>query len=414
MTNFDLHTQNSLPTGKREGTPFLHFTHLLTTVRSLVAWILLTSLLCLAPLGCNSSFVKEKDNDSGGSSSSGGFDVQKLSANTNGSGQANVSFQVPDGSSKFSIVAELDGAVVSFRSLSNNSGADFLTPGGELTSLAIEPFPTLSTATVPPRDFDPSIQNGQNFSATALVNRGSGQSVNFTVQSRTDSDLRNGSLDVNVFYVSAITQTDTVKNAVEKGLGTMENIYQSQAGISFGKLSEFDISGPILLPDPTVGDNLYLGATSGAPTPAINIFVGADIAASEGTLLGFAAGIPGPGLPSKRSAVAISILGHTGVTGDFTDDVISLLGETIAHESAHYIGLFHPAEIQNSGTPVTEFDPLPDTETCPSYQACVANQSLVHNLMFPISMVGSDGKFVTQDQLTSQQRGVLNLYIAVD
>lgn len=75
------------------------------------------------------------------------------------------------------------------------------------------------------------------------------------------------------------------------------------------------------------------------------------------TILGIAGGIPGPpGIaPGPHAGVAVTL-------GPVLDQPV-LLGQVIAHEGAHYLGLFHTTEATG-----TVHDPLPDTTRCEASQ----------------------------------------------
>jgi len=89
----------------------------------------------------------------------------------------------------------------------------------------------------------------------------------------------------------------------------------------------------------------------------INLFFIEDYTGSWSGILGNAAGMPGSmGISNSWNGVLISLNAHA--TG--TDLDSKLLGETIAHEMGHQLGLFHTSE---SGG--TVFDILNDTIDCP-------------------------------------------------
>ena len=75
--------------------------------------------------------------------------------------------------------------------------------------------------------------------------------------------------------------------------------------------------------------------------------------------LGIAAGIPGPnGIPgTAASGVMVSV--DTHLDGDGETLLTDLMGETMAHEVGHQLGLFHTTE--DTGT---EHDPIGDTPEC--------------------------------------------------
>jgi hypothetical protein len=90
----------------------------------------------------------------------------------------------------------------------------------------------------------------------------------------------------------------------------------------------------------------------------VNLFLVDDLQGiNVSGYLGKAAGIPGSaGVVSGFNGVLINLSAHE--TAGSLDN--ALLAETLAHESGHFLGLFHTTE--SSGT---LFDPLSDTPECP-------------------------------------------------
>ncbi|MFK7986213.1 MAG: reprolysin-like metallopeptidase [Sandaracinaceae bacterium] len=86
----------------------------------------------------------------------------------------------------------------------------------------------------------------------------------------------------------------------------------------------------------------------------LNVFFVQDFL-EEGTL-GFAAGIPGPnGLQgTAASGVVISLDSHLDADGELDLDT---MGETIAHEIGHQLGLFHTTEEDGEGHDALEGTP---------------------------------------------------------
>ena len=117
-------------------------------------------------------------------------------------------------------------------------------------------------------------------------------------------------------------------------------------------------------------------------------------------ILGFAGNVPGSLQEGKRSAIAISWLANAGTDGVFDEQEIQLFSETLAHEAGHYLGLYHPVEIEFS-----QWDALSDTEECTSRLSC--QQALKNNLMYPYPIcMGST--CVEQYILTEQQQAILH------
>ena len=110
-------------------------------------------------------------------------------------------------------------------------------------------------------------------------------------------------------------------------------------------------------------------------------------------------------MPTTRSAVQISSLLASGPDGEFNAEDTRLLAETMAHEVAHYLGLFHPVE-----STWDAWDVLSDTPECQREGECV--DELGDNLMFPFPVCGPSS-CTPQDRLTDQQAGVANRYVGV-
>ena len=344
--------------------------------------------------------------------------IFSIGETTDSNGRATVSFSIPSETTKFSIVAEVASAFTRFTSITSDDGTEHLTPGGEQISLSNEFSPSVNTASVPSRDFDPKVDGEKTYTATVEVaSSESGRtpaaekSLTFTVNTKADSDLRNGRLSVNIFLVGELAQTDAIRAVIDSALEEMIAIYRDEAKITVD-ITKLDVDGPSSLPSPFLGSAFYLAAASGAPSPAVNIFVGSDIEDGDGSILGISASIPGPPNPTLLSAVAVSLIAGAGPDGVYSSENVRTLGETFAHEAGHFIGLFHPVEL--IGLSVIGNDPLTDTDLCSSTTECLSNSDLIHNLMFPTPVLDSSGLLVRQNQLSSQQRSVLNQYIAVD
>lgn len=235
-----------------------------------------------------------------------------------------------------------------------------------------------------------------------------------TVVAKRDEDLSSGVLRVNVFFVGSVAQQDALRPGIESALSLWTQIY-SNIGVDLD-IQRYTIdSATGVLPSPGVGDPFYLtqSGADGVRPFAVNIFLGTDIDDpffGTGLLFGVSGGIPGPAVPSVRSGVAVSINAHLDPQGVLTVDGVRVLAETMAHESGHYLGLFHPIEIDFTD-PNNAFilgDPLADTPYCATLPECVAN-GLVQNLMFP-SPVGN----TPQEQLTLDQGKEVNLQPIVD
>ena len=90
----------------------------------------------------------------------------------------------------------------------------------------------------------------------------------------------------------------------------------------------------------------------------LNIYFVQDF--TEVGTLGFAPGIPGPSgvHGTAASGLVISLDSHVDDEGALD---LTAMGETIAHEIGHQLGLFHTTESDGSG-----HDILDDTAECPA------------------------------------------------
>ena len=152
------------------------------------------------------------------------------------------------------------------------------------------------------------------------------------------------------------------------------------------------------------GDYLALSTETNLGT--VNVIITEDIQSSFQGILGVSGDIPGPAIASTRSAVLVDALQAMGPDGRFVPLEVRLLAETLAHETGHYLGLFHPVE---DGW--QSWDSLEDTPECSSQNSCI--EVLDRNLMFPFPICSSV-TCTAQDEITEAQAGVMHRYVGVD
>jgi len=221
---------------------------------------------------------------------------------------------------------------------------------------------------------------------------------------KTDNDFSSGMLGVNVIFVGPTGSDPDLVDATEQAIERWRRIYE-EIGITLD-FSFFDFSGNGVLAAPGQGDDeaAYTEIAASAPFGNVNLVIVEDIAGFD-QVFGFAGDIPGPLVPTGRSAVTINAGLGAGPDGVFSDGDIQLLAETMAHETGHFIGLFHPVE-----TSYDSWDALADTPECPDEFGCAV--ALGTNVMYPFPICDAVS-CVPQIDLSPQQGGVANRYVGV-
>jgi hypothetical protein len=193
-----------------------------------------------------------------------------------------------------------------------------------------------------------------------------------------------GSLDV-AFYLataSGLTAEAAVRDPrFLRMFGVTQSLYAA-AGICLGAVTVYDLpdwararyasvdmsgNGPC--------DPLQQLFTLSRQENTLNFFLVDEVVKGDGgTLLGVSGGIPGPASVGGtiRSGVAVGISdlsSDAGCSGpiDYRCGP-DFVASTVVHEGGHYLGLFHPTEMNGS-----LFDPLVDTPTC-ACSTCSTNR----------------------------------------
>lgn len=217
-----------------------------------------------------------------------------------------------------------------------------------------------------------------------------------------DLDPNAGSLRVNLVF--AVRPDQELSDGVDRALQVWRDLY-APIGIELD-VQQFEVDHPRLL-GPGRGDaDIWKQIATDTRQGVVNVVVVEEIEGTAG-LLGYAGSIPGPLLPTGLSAVAVSSTLAAGPDGVFSEPEIDLLGETMAHEVGHYLGLFHPVESN-----LLKWDSLDDTPDCSVLSVCEAE--LGGNLMFPYPLdCSSPTGCRPQRQITAEQASVANGYAGV-
>ncbi|MBX2803931.1 MAG: hypothetical protein KTR31_40015 [Myxococcales bacterium] len=219
-----------------------------------------------------------------------------------------------------------------------------------------------------------------------------------------DADWTSGVLDVALIYTDGLDADADVMQAVQAAKEMWRDLYAT-AGIEI-RTSEFAFDGEQLGPPAFDDEPAFIDISADTPISTINVVLSEWI---EGyaDVLGISGDIPGPLVPTARSAVQLGVRLAAGTDGTFDEEETRILAETMAHETAHYLGLFHPVEREGWD----EYDVLEDTPECNNESQCITR--LQSNLMFPFPVCPAL-RCVRQEELTDEQQAVLNRYTGVN
>lgn len=194
-------------------------------------------------------------------------------------------------------------------------------------------------------------------------------------------------LDMNFYFVGVpglTSRTAPSDPAFAEMLNAFGTAYAA-AGISLGEVRYLDVDGDvadrftIIRTQDEVFDLVQLSRQPG-PTRddllRVNVFFNRGFAGEMGGTLGVSAGIPG----------ALGLHGAEATGLVFSGDGLSrgaqvTVGQTLAHEVGHFLGLFHTTEQTGGGR-----DQLDDTPVCTTIRSAPLSECPdVSNLMFPVA-----------------------------
>ena len=200
-----------------------------------------------------------------------------------------------------------------------------------------------------------------------IASGGNAKTVDCGAVYRVEDAGNNATVDLNLVFVgtddlglSAATAPDDAD--FQSALDFAEGLW-ADAGLSIGSVSYSDFSGnvdqysviDITDTDSSELGNLFKTAVDGSAR-ALNVFFVQEISSSSGaTILGIAAGPPGAATVTGTSKSGMAV-----TSADLRESPQDV-GLILAHEGAHFLGLFHTTE-----KIATAFDPLSDTPECPA------------------------------------------------
>ena len=254
----------------------------------------------------------------------------------------------------------------------------------------------------PIRDGDPELSGDSITIVLSTLNNNwnyqGNKPVDLVVQVKADDNFSEGNVRVAIAYAGNLSENAELTAAVENAVDIWKNIWSSVGLTLEERYTNINLNANVPVPENSA--ELESASEAIGEEDDLLLVIG-DTVQGETDLLGISGGIPGSLVNSKRSAVMISWLEGAGFDGQFNSEETQMLGETMAHEIGHYMGLYHPVE-----SSYTYWDALEDTEECSNWNSCEAQ--LGENVMFPYPICY--GACVQQTALTADQSGVLHRY----
>ena len=190
---------------------------------------------------------------------------------------------------------------------------------------------------------------------------------------KSDDDLTSGTLQVAIVFAGDTGQDAALVDATRSAVEYWTELYAA-AGITL-ETFETDYPEGQLQPPGIGSDEHYIAIAEASGIGVVNVVIAPSIIGQD-SVYGVAGDIPGPLVPTVRTAVLVSVEDARGPDGEFDSTELRIYGETLAHETGHILGLFHPVE-----TTLDVWDALPDTPECTSDRECT--RKLSENLMYP-------------------------------
>lgn len=376
--------------------------------------LLLASLLLAA--GCDGELEDifgtggDDDDEEGDGSTGGGSDMlerDSFSGTSNNSGLLQVEVDLSGDQTAFLVTAESSSYPTLERVLDPSGNEvlhweDWWTSNESLT-YAFFPWGQAMAFNWPVREEDGPLESGtwtvELATITPQGNYDGNQDVEVTVHKKADGAFGRSDVRVRIIWADGVGGDSDVVDAVEQAVERWREIW-GEYGLTVDE-SYHDSSL-----DPDLG---FWYSGSGAVESNAEQYDGQELFLIVGETIdgdtytyGVAGGIPGSIEPNRFSFVVLSWLAHAGGNGQFSEDEIRLMGETMAHESGHYMGLFHPVE-----SDYASYDALDDTPACGSANAC--ENQLGDNLMFPYPLCYGQS-CDPQGELSDGQTGVSQRY----
>lgn len=353
-----------------------------------------------------------------------------ITATTAEDGTAEISFLLPEGISAFQVIAHTGADTIRVVHLTGPDGRSLW--NGENTrdqalSQSWVPQPSPVTFNFPLLGSRPLAEGSyrlryevENIGDESIV----ASDISATVLIKKDLTPESGVLLLNVVYSDIIADSKISRDGVEAGLNIAVEILRNAGIESRVNISRRTVFASIL-PDPELGDPMYQDFARDLPA-GINLFFGVDADGLSGPRneISLSGANPGPALPSPRSAIVISVSKAAGNDGEFDssssdstverDSEIRYIGEAIAHETLHYLGLRDTVTFDGN---LAVSSDLLDSEKCPTVETCQENLGASENIMFPYPLRDDESddvaRFFPRDRVSTQQRLLAHRHLSV-
>ena len=280
---------------------------------------------------------------------------------------------------------------------------DWYSASTSLTS-AVWPLDNEMVLNWPIRGEEDDLYAGDWTVTLAAIEAGSGayqngSAIDFTVQTKDDPSFADGIVNVRLVYTEGVDELTEVTAAVDAAIERWTEIWAPMGLTPVVRQTTSTLDGD--LPYAGDGSESIYEATLDSFEDEITLLFGETIDGSS-DYLGVAGSIPGTLTANTRSAVVMGWIANAGADGSFSALDISIMGETMAHEVGHFMGLFHPVE-----QTFDRWDACDDTPNCASATECEG--VLGNNLMYP-APVCDFTSCIEQDQLSDVQVEILQRY----
>jgi hypothetical protein len=228
-----------------------------------------------------------------------------------------------------------------------------------------------------------------------------GEPVDITAMTRRDDDLTHATVSVRLVYAAGVETNPAYVAAAEQGVEVARAAFAA-AGITLAETWHTSSLDP--------GLGFTWGSDPSVEALIAEIAQPGDLVAVFGTqsAYGIRGSTPMVPVPLDHTGYrysAIAIDAHDEGRG-LDDNARDMVGQSLAHELAHAMGLMHVVQHPDFDT----WDALSDTPECDEAYAC--EDLMATNLVYPYVNCTNDGSCLVNVALTPGQIGVLQRSIA--